>query len=843
MPSNQTDPNEYLGKVVAHYLQQQSQGHGNGGESANRSAQYVQNSAPQVLDSFSHNQYQQESWTAPSDQGDSSLSTLLATYVQRAVLNSGVGGVAANTTTTASPHAAPSEAHSQGHGGLAGGHGGFHQPLGAAPSFATNQSQLQQPTPSSDANSTALGEQIIASAQLLAAINPSLAAAAITHAFSLSSQQNEQQQLQQQHQDDAGSHAHQQQAVHQQNQQQAQSFPPLFNQQQQLPLDHGTDGPSAKTSSVPTMRSIAPAPSSIDDHINLLRDHLTSCEKPNSKMEIATKQDVRHDNNKKSAFGTAENPTLSADAITTGVSATTSYANNATSVNGTAAAASNSAIVALPAENLSMQRWSLEQLESHAKQLQDSHQPIPQHVAILLASARRREDKQNAKKLANRKAAFSSRARKKAHIDAMTQENMRLRRQAMILSFLPDPVVVIDVDGEITFCSAQMERVLQHKAEDLMRANIKWFISPDSRGKLRKMIQDVVTAEEQAIARQNIRDDDGLASDGNGGNNSSGSDPNVVSLRSSEQSYAMPKAKVYSSEDISNSSGDCLIKKPAFEANYQLSFGREATIGDNGVPSAKKLKVHTDDVIGSSVTANNAGAKLSSLHYHKNSKKKAESDLKSPPELLEQDQHLQPCVHQKHALAPRTSSLLNGKREYQSSSSDSSSSKTKGQFLNSSDSGYRESSDSPKESNESSSSTMSNSDEDGVSPPKDVRRTLPLAPACNICLIRKDLNTIWCELTASIRTRSRADVDSETIRSSQSPEAPSKGKSQSNMPSGETKELLLCFRPILQGGKVGEELRFSKDVKIMSAGEFRRASPDNPHIEAMQGNGPTKRRG
>jgi hypothetical protein len=80
------------------------------------------------------------------------------------------------------------------------------------------------------------------------------------------------------------------------------------------------------------------------------------------------------------------------------------------------------------------------QIESRAKQLQDSHQPIPQSIAILLAGAKRKEEKQKAKKLANRKSAFSSRVRKKAKIDAMSEENIRLKREATILSFLPDPV-------------------------------------------------------------------------------------------------------------------------------------------------------------------------------------------------------------------------------------------------------------------------------------------------------------------------------------------------------------------------------------------------------------------
>ena len=103
-----------------------------------------------------------------------------------------------------------------------------------------------------------------------------------------------------------------------------------------------------------------------------------------------------------------------------------------------------------------MQHWKLNQLESHVQLLRDTNQPIPQPVALLLADARRREDKRSAKRVANRKSACSSRARKKALVEEMTKANARLRRQAMILALLPDLVITITVDGEVTFCSAQV---------------------------------------------------------------------------------------------------------------------------------------------------------------------------------------------------------------------------------------------------------------------------------------------------------------------------------------------------------------------------------------------------
>jgi PAS domain-containing protein len=81
---------------------------------------------------------------------------------------------------------------------------------------------------------------------------------------------------------------------------------------------------------------------------------------------------------------------------------------------------------------------------------------------MLLADARRKHEQRTAKRVANRKSASSSRARKKALIDEMTKANARLRRQAMILALLPDLVIAITVDGTITFCSAQVCITMYH---------------------------------------------------------------------------------------------------------------------------------------------------------------------------------------------------------------------------------------------------------------------------------------------------------------------------------------------------------------------------------------------
>lgn len=100
-------------------------------------------------------------------------------------------------------------------------------------------------------------------------------------------------------------------------------------------------------------------------------------------------------------------------------------------------------------------------------------------------------------------------------------------------------------------------------------------------------------------------------------------------------------------------------------------------------------------------------------------------------------------------------------------------------------------------------------------------RPKPLAPACNICLIRDDLTTIWCEVTSSIRTRSLKDETSDDFSpSALTVVSPNQAKDSrsSNLGScddvddvskDDVKELLLCLRPIRDGDeKVGEEFRF-----------------------------------
>jgi len=103
--------------------------------------------------------------------------------------------------------------------------------------------------------------------------------------------------------------------------------------------------------------------------------------------------------------------------------------------------------------------WSLPQLERQVKFLQHTQQPIPGPLKLMLADAKRREEKKTLKRAANRKSASESRARKKAFVEEMTKTNERLKRHAQILALLPDLVVCIQLDGKITFVSAQVSSI------------------------------------------------------------------------------------------------------------------------------------------------------------------------------------------------------------------------------------------------------------------------------------------------------------------------------------------------------------------------------------------------
>jgi ribosomal protein L19E len=524
----------------------------------------------------------------------------------------------------------------------------------------------------------------------------------------------------------------------------------------------------------------------------------------------------------------------------------------------------------------------------------------------------------------------------------------------LILSYLPDPVVAISTEGVITFCSMQVERVLKHNVSGLIGANIEDIIVPSSREAIRRLIRDLVTAEQRALSSSVEDRESGESNDRSEGepnvggesesnnsdreNNSAGpvgAHPHEVSEHSSEQSFPpllevkvkaglTTSTEVAAGEDVSDSSGDPPSKNGQVKSSDGMtptemsslthknsSFGDNSNDDQQAPPAAKKPKTssanttnsnekkkpsttttttesdettssenkananltknvetcklnkdkmgseevrfsHKDDVMGASVTANNAGAKLSSLMHHPKKKNfEAEvmgsggdpsADAKQPPEQQEQ---AVPSIRRKQSSSSADSSTVSNPFMHADSVSKPTT-KNQRSGNSSEDSGYRQSPGESDEYPEDSSSLSAASS--NRSSKKKRRRTRPLAPACNVRLIRNDLSTIWCELTSSIRTRPPDDADMELNIIPQSQLKQGGNNIQKNNGSSnnnnndesnesalssegsgqEEKELLLCFRPIREGDMVGEELRFSPNKASESEETMDGTSDDGP---------------
>lgn len=121
-------------------------------------------------------------------------------------------------------------------------------------------------------------------------------------------------------------------------------------------------------------------------------------------------------------------------------------------------------------------------------------------------------------------------------------------------------------------------------------------------------------------------------------------------------------------------------------------------------------------------------------------------------------------------------------------------------------------------------------------------RRKPIAPTCTICLLRKDQSSIWCEVTSSIRTvecvvdSTTTEVTSDDGKSNQKLPLKAGLKSEEGSSPSEDdmqleKELLLCLRPIRDGGsKVEGEIGFGlhkkkKTVRVDTARETGSTKP------------------
>lgn len=134
-------------------------------------------------------------------------------------------------------------------------------------------------------------------------------------------------------------------------------------------------------------------------------------------------------------------------------------------------------------------------------------------------------------------------------------------------------------------------------------------------------------------------------------------------------------------------------------------------------------------------------------------------------------------------------------------------------------------------------------------------RRKPLAPTCNVCLIRNDLTTIWCEVTSSIRTKDvpedpdemndLASLSGKPAKSSEldtSVDNLPKSSESDSPPTVESKELLLCLRPIRDGDKkVDAKYRFNpwgkggETIMISESSNTARSSEETSLLSSNSG--------
>jgi PAS domain S-box-containing protein len=359
--------------------------------------------------------------------------------------------------------------------------------------------------------------------------------------------------------------------------------------------------------------------------------------------------------------------------------------------------------------------------ERHVQLLDQMKQPVPQTVSLLLADARRKTEKKEAKRVANRKSACTSRARKKALVQEMTETNARLKRQALILALLPDLVIVIDVEGEITFCSAQVERVLRHKNEHLIGAKLANLLVPSSRDALQNLVSELVESEKAAAADMEVdpiqskglggalEESNGLKADedngpsisaGSGGDTSATPAAAVVSEPSSfPLSVFKVDAAVASDEndtsDISASNGlTGACKEPSSLTKSASSSQRSptassASIGNSGSDDGKKNGSNNSSVCTESKKLQNANANLErNVRWH-NKKMKANKKIGNMDDVIggfvtanNASARLSSLQHLPETLSEEDSGYResNDSREETSSSSDSLSSNGKKTF-------------------------------------------------------------------------------------------------------------------------------------------------------------------
>ena len=287
--------------------------------------------------------------------------------------------------------------------------------------------------------------------------------------------------------------------------------------------------------------------------------------------------------------------------------------------------------------------------ESYATQLKEGNQPIPNYLKILLEHEQQKEAKKRSKRIANRKSAKKSRNRKKGLIESLLAENKRLRRSALVLSYLPDAVVVIGLDGIIKFCNTQMTRITKHSEHDLLEHSIKAFLTTESWPPLSHLIRDVQLAERTTAGEGWIHSDSTNSDVQTSSESCIDYDNSISTSTRRESSYASESTYLISSKNSKRKENgnhdrkcDMLpLKKRKTNCDVSLS-----------------VEMDVSNVMSDSITSNNADGKLSSLMHHSRHKV-----------MPHEDDTMKCCSLMEHTI-PQSSSNSNDKSSGAESSGD-----------------------------------------------------------------------------------------------------------------------------------------------------------------------------
>ncbi|GAX24252.1 hypothetical protein FisN_4Lh047 [Fistulifera solaris] len=509
------------------------------------------------------------------------------------------------------------------------------------------------------------------------------------------------------------------------------------------------------------------------------------------------------------------------------------------------------------AQPTTIRDWTVEKLEKHVKLLTQLQQPVPPNISIMLSEMKRREEKKHAKRLANRKSASTSRARKKALVQEMTELNTRLKRQALILSLLPDLVIVVNLDGVVTFCNEQVERVLSHKGADLVGTKLVNILVPSSRRRLENLMKTLSKSiHREAISETALNERNESTRPGPNLNcaEEAGASQEVAEISSSDVAACAAGQSIFPlsvvqvathPQEGSSSSGGGLDENENSDESGGNAEGKDSKqassltnsgtisgssslrpqlsscLDNNGFDSVSMMKDKpaSDSAIGAKVKSSKDSAScdisntssLSTLKKLRNANDNLIINVRWHNRNIKDNKKagtFKDDVTGDDVTANNASARLSSLRHHRESSSEE-------------DSGYRESNESREE---TSSSTSDLSDSNG--------RRKPVAPTCNLCLIRADMSTIRCEVTSSIQSRYvdddlDDDMKSKKAFSGSDTDTAHEIKSESSASKEPIVEILLCIRPIRDGTvRVGKKQGMKK-VRLDREGTAKTVSDSN----------------